>query len=134
MKTWILTGLFLGFLSGMSAQDHYDYSNPAAVEPAPAPAIVYEAPVTYAAPVVYQAPVAYYAPVFYMLTPGQIAALCQPPPPPCPPPCPAPSTVTFIGGNGPSYTIAHWSSPCPTVIHFGGAQAAAQGYQFNRPR
>jgi hypothetical protein len=96
--------------------------------PAETPGVIYEAPVFYQAPVIYQAPVAYYAPVFYLSGASPTPGFCPPVP------CPAPSTVTYIGGRGGTVVQANCGSSGSTVFHFGGQQACAYGYQFNRPR
>jgi hypothetical protein len=120
MKT--LFGCFLAIIATTAlAQEESEYL------PEPPPAVVYEAPVIYHAPVLYQAPVIYYAPVYYitaLAVPEEIS----------PPPCPAPSTVFNIGGRGGSYAYANCGLNGSTVMHFGGAQGCAYGYQFNRPR
>ena len=86
------------------------------------PAVVYNSVVVYNGPVVYYAPVVYNGPVFYG---AQFADPC--PPSQCEPE--APSIVIHIGG-GQSYTTANYGDYAPTVIHFGGRQAVAQGYHF----
>jgi len=85
--------------------------------------VVYQAPVVYMAPVMYAAPVMYMAPVYYMMAAANAA-------------CPPQSTVsvTYIGG---SHSSLNQPPNCQTgvqVIHFGGGQAAREGYQFNLRR
>jgi len=120
----LLAGVVLVGLSLVAARAQEENGLPAADV---MPGVVYEAPVIYEAPIVYQAPVAYYAPVYYLNS--------YYPTPECPrPPCPAPSTVTYIGGRSGSIVQANCGNSSSTVFHFGGQQACAYGYQFNRPR
>jgi hypothetical protein len=158
MKMMCSLCCFLGGLAVAPAQDyaHFDHGQPAAVTIL-VPTVVYDGPVSYQAPAAYQAPViyesdgsvdyhapvvyeapvdyhtpvVYYAPVYYV-----VGAPPAPPPLPypCPEVCPAPSTVFVIGANGCSYGYANCGQCAPSLVHFGGAQAASQRYLFHLAR
>jgi hypothetical protein len=121
MKT-ALSVLLAGLAaSGLRAQDEAYY------EPAPAAAVIYQAPVIYQVPVVYQAAVVYQAGVTFQgpVQYEQAAAPCLPAP-----------NVIYVGGPGscgPNY-YNHYGYCAPNVIYFGRGESYLRGYHFRHCR
>jgi hypothetical protein len=125
MKTTLALVLFMACLMAARAQREVNIAFEEFGEVYPG--LLYESAVVYQSSVVYLAPVVYYAPVYYLG--GALQAEVYEPAP-----C-APSTVFVIGSApGSSYGYGHCGSVGSTVIHFGGGQAARQGYYYRHWR
>jgi hypothetical protein len=122
MKT-TLSVLLAGLtVSALHAQDEAYY------EPAPAAAVIYQAPVIYQVPVVYQAAVVYQAGVTF-----QGPVQCEQPAVAV---YPATPNVVYVAGPdscGPNYyNNARYCSP--NVIYFGRGESYLRGYHFRSCR